>query len=107
MDDGVIFLGFVAMIVGAIVLTSLVKHITKWLGGAYSRPAPSDPSMTAGELDRLVRGAVREETRALHAQIERLEERVDKTRRIEPPEDPHRYGLLADTESLGEPQKPA
>ncbi len=100
MGPGETFVGIVAIIAVCWMIASMAKHASKWLGGAYSQ-AESD-SLSARELDRLVRAAVREETQALHAEIRRLERAAGHVRRIEVPEyshgDLYRGGLLAEAE---------
>lgn len=112
MPEEEMLVAVVAIIATSVVILKIVGMIAGWLGGSSKRG--DDDSLTAGELERLVRAAVRsetrdlqEETRELHRELRRLQRRVGQTRRLEPPEDPHRYGLLADTESIDEPEGPA
>ncbi len=62
------------------------------------------PELTTSELEALVRRAVEEAAAPLEAKVGRLERRVEEKipRRIEPPEGVHRFGLLADADTLRE-----
>lgn len=102
MPEEVMVVIIVSVIAGAIAITSIAKHLIKWMAGAYEKGGSSGTSLKTSELEELIRAAVREETQPLHEEIERLGRRLEEKipRRVEPPEDEHRFGLLADTEHL-------
>ena len=102
MDFAEAFVSVIALIAVCIMLAQVVRSI---FGGSRAGAGDHADSLTQGEVEGMIRRAVREEIRRevqpLRKKLERIEKRGDAgkqppRRRDLPEEDPHDFGLIAD-----------
>jgi hypothetical protein len=104
------FVAVAAIIAGCIMIASLFRYGAKVARDVFGVAAASEDrsgdALTQGEVESMIRRAVREEVRPLQEKIERLEaregnEQFEKAPRRDLPaggfeEDPHDFGLIAE-----------
>jgi hypothetical protein len=102
MDFTEAFVSVTALIAVCIMLAQVVRSI---FGASRAGAGDHADSLTQGEVEGMIRRAVREEIRRevqpLRKKLERIEKRGDAgkqppRRRDLPEEDPHDFGLIAD-----------
>ncbi len=84
MPDEVFVIILVAILAGTMMVAGIARSIFKYLSSRH-QPIQAGSSLTAGELERLLREAVEEATAPLAAQIDALERRLDERRLLEAP----------------------
>ncbi len=75
MPDEVFVIILVAILAGTMMVAGIARSIFKYLSSRH-QPIQAGSSLTAGELERLLREAVEEATAPLAAQIDALERRL-------------------------------
>ena len=101
-----------AIVVGCWMLVQVARYGARAARSIFGTSAVEDSegtSLTQGEVETMIRRAVREEVRQevrpLQEKIDRLEQRTPlKEPRRDLPEDPHDFGLIADEPDAREGQ---
>jgi len=72
MPEEVFILALLSIAAGTLVITSIVRNISKYMRARHG--ATQGSSMTTSELEKMLRRVVEESTETLHERIDKLEE---------------------------------
>lgn len=111
MDGREALVAIIAIAVGGWMLVQIAKYGARAVRSVFGASEEAGGSLTQGEVEGMIRRAVREEVgeavreevRPLQQKIERLEgQQKEPVPRRDLPEDPHGFGLIAEADEAGE-----